>query len=230
MTIIGFSKTEFKGSVTQIPSFFGTCDTVKAKPVISFEFFGWSRSANMRVNERSLYLHIPKDLFSSCTGLLKEWVLPWLWQTVYLDQGDKIAPRKILAYTRLSAPVNTDIALVFGKSFPVAILIDHEAYASGIGMEFFRFPEKNLQQQTFKNIWGSFSVSSDKKYCHIYRSRSLFSRIKYLFLKCLSSAWKEVTIKAGAVSEKILIQKEDKDFIKREARKLKDRAVELSDD
>jgi|GEM_PF-6782299 len=47
----------------------------------------------------------------------------------------------------------------------------------------------------------------------IFRSRSLFSTFKYHLLKKFSNSWKEVSIQAQGISEKILIKKCDEEYI-----------------
>jgi hypothetical protein len=51
------------------------------------------------------------------------------------------------------------------------------------------------------------------KACHIYRARGIFSFFKYYVLKHCSSSWKEEAIKTKHATEKVLINKDDRDTL-----------------
>jgi hypothetical protein len=223
MKIFGDSH-EF-GNYTKEPGlFFGFNDCLKSTPYslhcYTRSLFG-SSSYSATV-EPKLYLHIPTNKWTAFTGKLREYCLPWRWKTVYLDQeSDNAEPCQILVCASdQKSELSDRLRKLLNQSWFLTNLIKLDGYDEIFGKEYLRLKGQN-NRRTIKIIHplGELMGGSYQEFgtgdllCHMYRSRSLVSTCIYHFLNRFSSSWKEVAIKAGKASEKILIKRVDKTFI-----------------
>ncbi len=219
------NSSKFKNYDKESGFFFGHNDVLKGTKRdahhYSISYFG--TSYHLKTVEPKLYLHIPTNAWTTFTGKLREYFLPWRWKTAYLDQEDGTRPRQILVCTSVhDGELSDRISDLLGKSLFLTSLIDSDHYYEIFGQEFIGLKGENSQRWTkithpLGEIAGvQYIVSNDfHLFCHIYRRRGLFSRFKYNLLKRFSSSWKEVAIQSGHVSEKILINKSDEQVISR---------------
>lgn len=199
--------------------FFGSNDVLKGfKRVVSYTInTSVFRGTYSKTIKPKLYLHISENAWTTFTGKLREYFLPWRWKTAYLDLENGTQPRQILV---CGTGLSDRLKLLLGRSLFLMNLINSNHYDEVFGQEFIRLPGENRRGKTkIAHPLGEWIVShvkfSNDLFCHIYRSRSLFSRFKYNLLKQFSSSWKEVAIQAGQISEKILIKKSDEEAISR---------------
>lgn len=213
--------TKFKNHAKEPGFFFGSHDVLKG----SKKTFKWYSKSFFGDHQHSktvrpkLYLHIPTNAWTTFTGKLREYLLPWRWKTAYLDQENGTQPRKILVCTSVHDGQLTDhLSKLIGKSLFVTNLINSNQYDEYFGQEFIRLQgniglhRKKITHPLSEKL-GSHDEFTNSILCHIYTKRSLFSRFKYNLLKQFSSSWKEVAVQAGQISEKILIKKSDEAVI-----------------
>lgn len=206
---------------------FGSNDVLKgpSHTVYCFQATVWGTSEHIETIAPKLYLHIPTNAWTTFTGKLREYLLPWGWKTAYLDQEDGNEPRRILAWASSNDDVlSRRINKLLGKSLFVANLINDNQYAEIFGQEFIRLKGTENPVQGIENlrtiiiehplgpIVGEHLENTKDSLCHIYTARDLFSKIKYNLLKRTIS-WKEVAIQAGQVSEKVLIKRTDENAL-----------------
>lgn len=215
---------------------FGSNDVLKgpSHTVYLYQATVWGTSEHIETIAPKLYLHIPTNAWTTFTGKLREYLLPWGWKTAYLDQENGNEPRRILAW----ASTNDDalsrrINKLLGKSLFVANLINVNQYDEIFGQEFIRLrgtedplqdtdnPVQGLDslrtiiiEHPLGAIVGEHLENTKDSLCHIYTARNLFSKIKYNLLKHTLS-WKEVAIQADNISEKVLIKRTDEEAISR---------------
>ncbi|MFI5342735.1 MAG: hypothetical protein ACHQUC_00775 [Chlamydiales bacterium] len=171
--------------------------------------------------EPKLYLHIPTNLWSSLTGKLREYCLPWRWKAVYLDKGNSVEPRRILICTEVydggfSNELTHRLKELVNQSWFVTNLISNYDYQEILGREYITIPEENSDKCEVTHFLGKSHgchFARNIRHCHIYRKRGLLSTLKYLILKNFSPAWQEVTFRVNNVSEKVLIRREDRTII-----------------
>lgn len=166
---------------------------------------------NLKVGERpKLYIHIPGGFWSTLTGKLREYCLPWRWKTAYLDEQNGSPPRRILVCT--NEHVLPPLSFLFGKSLPetqfLADLYSQQRYEVIGGHEYIRVPTANPPQRIMiQHLTTKFYATTSDIFCPIFRKQGLFSNLKYKFLQLFSDSWKEVAIRVNTYSEKILIKK-----------------------
>lgn len=182
---------------------------------VTYSFFG---DANEYVTvQPKLYLHICRNAWSSFTGKLKEYFLPWRWQVAYLDAENGTQPQRILVCTSTSqGKLSSRLNLLLGKSLFAANLINADYYDEIYDQEFLRVPEQNNQGKENRIVhpfgeWaGVYSEFASSSLCHIYRIKGIFSLLRYHFLKRFSKEWEEVALQAGQISKKVLIKRNDR--------------------
>jgi hypothetical protein len=217
MKIIGL-ESNYKMHVKEPGCFFGYNAVLKWEKSKSYQYtpsalFGGSESVKIR--EPKIYLHIPKDAWSTFTGTLKERCLPWLWRSAYLDPEDGTQPRRILVCTIAhQTQIPESLKKVLGQSLFSTQLINKNFYEEILGKEFIRVPTGNEPSpRLITSFLGSRYEFNSDRLCHIFRTRGLFSSFKYSLLKQFSSEWKEAVIKINDLSEKMLIKKNDEAHI-----------------
>lgn len=215
------SSTEFKNFATEPGALFGHNDVLKGseKTVQSYTLSFWENSTSLKTKTFTpkLYLHIPTNPWTTFTGKLREYFLPWLWKTAYLD----IDQRKILVCASVQeGKLSPHLSKLLGKSWFVTNLINNNLYDEIFGQDFIRLRGEG-NQRTIKVAHplgekiGVHAEFTSDLLCHIYRPQSLFSTFKYTLLKQFSSSWKEVVIQVGRVSENVLIKKSDEEVLSR---------------
>lgn len=174
---------------------------------------------NITIQPR-LYLHIFNTFWSSVTGILREYCLPWRWKVAYLDQENGTPLQRILVCTSVSDGKLPDrLNALVGQSLFVTNLIKANQYEEIFRQEYLRIPSQNgLHENRIIHPlgeWAGFRIECDNPddLCHVYRIRGIFSFLKYHLLKNLSSTWEEVAIQAGQVSENVLIKRNDRTTI-----------------
>jgi|GEM_PF-1974766 len=214
MKIIGLESSNYKMHVKEPGCFLGYNAVLKGEKSKSYQYtfsalFG--RSESVKIDEPKIYLHIPKDSWSTFTGTLKERCLPWLWKSAYLDPEDGTQPRRILVCTIAhQTAIPGPLKKVLGQSLFSTHLINKQFYEEILGKEFIRIPTGNaFSPRVITSFLGFHYECNSDKLCHIFRKRGLFSSCKYTLLKQFSSEWKEVVLKVNGISEKILIKKND---------------------
>lgn len=191
----------------------GTRDYLKGpnwvRQRISDQFF-WGHSVEVKTVENKIHLHISKDTFSSITGKLREYLLPWRWKSAFLDAEDGSQPQRILVCT--SQLSSTRLDGVVGKLRFITYLIAKKCYSEIFGKEFLYAPGADGPSEVIHSLgkWYGYSHSDGhSKMCHFFRKRSLYSTLKYHLLKQYSTTWKEATLQIAGISEKVLIKKTD---------------------
>lgn len=220
MKIYGDSSNEFNKHVNKPGMVFGSNDVLQGHVVTVHYLSGMiSRffTPSTSTFTREFYIHIPKNVWSNFTMEIRSF-LPW-WKTAYLDKQDGSGPSKILVCTWSNvSTLPKELKNVIGKSlFLVNLIINQDCYDEECGKEFFRFKGLHGTHRLVKidNVIGDrYFTTTNDVFCHIYRPRSLFSTLKYNFLKRFSNSWEEVTVKTGQLSEKVLIEKSDKAVIR----------------
>lgn len=214
------SSSEFKNYAKEPGVFFGSNDVLKGSRQTSqcstYSFFGNSKYTE--TVEPKLYLHIPTNAWTTFTGRLREYFLPWRWKAAYLAQENGTELRRILVCTSVEGgKLSHHLSRLIGKSLFLTNLINSRCYNEIFGQEFLSLQGENRREIRISHPLGEMIglhlEYSDTVFCHIYRPRSLFSTFKYHLLKQFSASWKEVAIKAGQVSENILIKKSDEKAI-----------------
>lgn len=184
--------------------------------------FTFSSSGNISktiVIQPKLFLHISNTVWSSFTGMLKEYFLPWRWKVAYLDQENGTPPQRILVCTRVhDGKLSDRLKKVIGHSMFAINLINANYYDEIFGQEYLRTPRQGQPEQTFTHPLGkSFGLQIGYNHpnhlCHIYRIRGIFSLLKYHFLKNFSQEWEEVAMQIGQISENVLIKRNDRMLI-----------------
>jgi hypothetical protein len=161
-----------------------------------------------------LYLHISNSFWSSFTGMLRKFCLPWRWKAVYLKEGNDPAPKPILICTNVHQGKLSDrLNALVRQSLFITNLIDDNRYEEIFGREYLKVPSQSGEQSIrFAHPLGEcvglrITGTTNVDFCHIRRIRGVFSFFQYHLLKRLSSNWKEVIIHAGDVSERVLMKK-----------------------
>ncbi len=218
--IVGCSEFKFHD---QIRGFFRWSDVLKGKArTIEYRthsFFG--DSSYSKLIEPKLYFHASVSAWTTFTGKLREYCLPWRWKSAYLDPEENgKPPYRILVCTAVQeGKLPDDLRKVVGKSWFLTNLTINNHYNEFHWQEFLELPGQNDSFNTIRmshplgDCFGNTTYVTSGSLCHIYRRRTLFSTLKYLFLRQFSTSWKEVAIQAGNVSEKMLIQKTDEQAI-----------------
>ncbi len=209
MKIFGDSDSSPYKTYVQEPGFFyGKNDVLKGEPRLSwslkFDMCGTHETKKMV--EPRLHLHISRDAFTTFTGKLREYLLPWRWKTAYLDREDGSQPEKILV---LCAGTSDRFRELLGKSWFETNLRAEKVHSNALHKEYLYVP---AQEQSIikRGPFGSlFATHGPFQLCHVFRSRSPISTLKYHLLKHYSSKWKEVTLRVGEASEKVLIKRKD---------------------
>lgn len=138
-----------------------------------------------------LYLHLFRDYKSTVTGFLREHLLSWRWKGIYVTDEKGFCAKVLVSKGSQEGNLPRAIERLLGKTpFETALILNG---SSSIGK----------QKEEFL-----FSISNDRV-AHIFRARSLASKIGYQFLKFFSREWKEVTLTVSNLSEKILLKKAD---------------------
>ncbi len=182
--------------------------------------FLWGTTEKTKTFEPKLYLHISNTGWSSFTGILREYFLPWRWKAAYLDQEDGACLKRVLVCTSADeGTLSKRLHSLLGRSLFVTNLIKNNHYDEIFGQEFFRLPRSGTGKQEITHPLGKwvgshFSLSTVQLY-HINRIRGVYSRVKYNLLKRFSGQWEEVAIKAGNIVENVLIKRNDRAAIAR---------------
>ena len=224
MKIFGdIDSSEFKNYTREPGIFFGDNKFLKGTRKTT-HFYSSSMSGvrnDSKTVEPRLHLHIPKNAWTTFTGKLREYCLPWRWKAAYLDPENGTPPCRILVCTSVQEGELSDrLRELMGQSWFVTNLIHRNGYNEIFGQEFLCLHGQNHRRKTkilhpLGKMIGVYREGSNDLLCHIYRSRSLFSIFKYHLLKQFSNSWKEVVIQTAQVSEKILIKKSDEEMIVR---------------
>jgi len=185
-----------------------------------FTFSPFGNTSETLITQPKLFLHISNTIWSSFTGMLKEYFLPWRWKVAYLDQENGTPPQRILVCINVhDGQLSDRLKKVIGKSMFVINLINAHHYDEIFGQEYLRTPPRQGQSvQRFIHPLGKiFGLQIGYKHpnhlCHIYRIRGIFSLLKYHFLKNFSQEWEEVAMQIGQISENVLIKRNDRMFI-----------------
>lgn len=161
-----------------------------------------------------VYLHTFNSFWSSLTGTLRQYCLPWRWKVAYLDKENNAPPERILVCTSgHNRELSNRLNAVIGQSPFVINLKKNNRYKEILGQEYLRIPSQNneSQQRTIITRSGSyFEHNNLGELFHIHRIRGVFSLLNYHLLKNLSSEWEEVAIQADQFSENVLIGKKDR--------------------
>lgn len=167
--------------------------------------------------QSKLYLHIFNSFWSSFTGALREYFLPWRWKAAYLDQENGTRPQRILVCTSVHGRELSDhLNALIGQSLFITNLMIANQYVEIFGQEYLRIYSQNgLHENRIVSPLGEWvglhiEINSQYDLCHIHRIRGIFSLLKYHFLKNLSTEWEEVAIQAGLVSENVLIKRNNR--------------------
>lgn len=212
--------TEFKHFIREPGFFYGHNDVLKAEPVTvqGYNISFWGTSKFTRTYDQKLYLHIPRGIGSTMTGMLRKFLLPGRWKTAYLEHEDFSKLLKVLVCVNVSGGLSARLSKILGRSLFVASLIKENCYDRILGHEYIRIRNAAdpWTEKKFTNLLGELHVEwSADRICSLYRSRGLFSALGYCFRKKLTSSWEEVCIQAGNVSQKVLIKKIDKEIIEK---------------
>lgn len=217
MRILGDEKpTDLKNYSQEPGIFFGKNDVLKGTPSTTFhytiDFFGISK--RVKTVTPQLHLHIPTSRWSSFTGKLRQYGLPWFWKTVYLDREDGTPPCRILVRrSMLGEELPTRIKQVLGQPLCVANLIESDNYKKVFGQNYLSIPKANLETTWVNHPLGKWAgtcmIVQPATFYPFHHPQGIFSIFKYQLLKQFSNSWKEVAIKTAHVTEKILIRKED---------------------
>ncbi len=215
MKIYGDIDTTKFTNFTQEPGLlFGNNDVLKGEAIKTYSIGPFRSRVEESSYEPKLFLHIPTNMWSSFTGLLREYLLPWRWQVAHIDQ---IAPSQILVnISDAENHASSKLKRVLGKPLFEAHLIKQNRYDEIFGSEFIRVKTTSEKRviEIRRPLMGFYKEFTSDNLCHIYRPRSLFSLIKYYLLRQFSSTWKEVAIEVKGISKNILIKKTDEASIK----------------
>jgi hypothetical protein len=199
MNIIGDNNLDFSSFVKKPGILWGHDHILEGKQCIKKVFVHFRDVEEIYFPK--LYLHIPDNKWSSFTGKLREYCLPWRWKAVYLDREE--VPQRVLMCTSVKdGKLTESLKKIAGKSLFVAKLIQKKCYAEFSGVEYIFFVEYMEEKLSFNRL--------EEKACHIYRDRGVFSKIGYFTRKWFSFNWKEVVITVDTISEKVLIQNDEK--------------------
>lgn len=200
-------------------------------------FFGVSTESY--TYQPKLYFHISNSVWSSLTGIFREYCLPWRWKAAYLDGEDGTPLQRVLVCTSVEGGLSDRLELLFGKSLFITHLINanhyHEAFSAVknlfVNMEHLRIPRQEGDKDTSNTPCGLRGTSkiihplgawcgvqqewSGDHLCHIHSVQGVFSLLKYYLLKTFSKEWEEVTIRINQVSENVLIKRNERTLIAR---------------
>ncbi len=133
-----------------------------------------------------LYLHIFNSFWSSLTGILREYCLPWRWKVAYLDQENDTPPQRILVCTSVhDGELSDRLNAVIGQSLFVTNLINANQYGEIFGQEYLRIPSQNGRHHNrITHPLGEWAGSHTEcnnpdDLCHMHRIRGVFSLLKY---------------------------------------------------
>lgn len=173
---------------------FGTHDILRGanwvQTRITHDLFG--QRVVTKTVERKIHLHIFKDTFSTITGKLREYLLPWRWKSAFLDAEDGSQPQRVLVCT------SEGLNKIAGRSWLITNLIAEKCYTKVFGKEFLYAPATEvlsrithplgeLQAPAFENFnkivhplgeWYGLHSShgGSSKLCHFFRKRSPLPR------------------------------------------------------
>lgn len=217
MKILGEKKSSFPHFV-QEKGLFGVNDTLKGKPITRtwYECNMFGETKYSQTMTPTLYLHLFKNCSSTFTGYLREYLLPWRWQAVFLKEGMNFQ-RALVCTAPLGKDLPEKIKLALGKSKLIAHLIEKDSYEEIQGKEFIKIDDGITRSYEILHPWGkffgSFTGFIKGQICQIYRKQNFFSFLTYYFLKIFSSALQEVTLGVKGTQEKVLIKKEDREIL-----------------
>lgn len=203
---------------------FGHNDVLKGNKGTGYRFCAsalFGESEEFPEVEPTLYLHIPTSIWSAFTGKLREYCLPWRWKTVYLDREDGKQPERILICTKVYKSLSDELPnrlekLVNQSWFATNLINSSDDYQGIFGKEFIAIQEENSEKSQVDHPLGNWCgrhFAPNTRFCHIFRKRGLLSSIKFLILKLFSHDWQEVTFRVNNLSEKVLIQNEDRTIL-----------------
>jgi len=185
---------------------------------MTFSFFG--NTDEMITTQPKLYLHVSGTLWSSFTGLMREYCLPWRWKVAYLDQGNDSPPKRVLACTSVhDGELSDRLQKVIGQTLFVASLINSGHYDEVFGQEYLRIPTEDHQGENRiihpLGEWAGLHLEPDSPdfLCQIYRIRGIFSLVMYHLLRTFSTQWKEVILRSDRFFEVALVRKNKVDII-----------------
>lgn len=185
---------------------------------MTFSFFG--NTDESITTQPKLYVHISSTPWSTFTGLLRKYCLPWRWKVAYLDQDNKSLPKEVLICTSvLDGELSDRLQEVVGQTLFVASLLNSNKYAEIFGQEYLRIPRDDHRcgNRIIHPLgeWAGLHLepNSSDNLCHIYRIRGIFSLVMYHLLKIFSSQWNEVTLKSDRFSEFALVKRNEADII-----------------
>jgi len=175
--------------------------------------------------EKKLYLHISNSLWSKFTGTLREYLLPWRWQSVYLDHSHETMDTRFSAGAQfervlVNMPAKRNIYFqnledLAGKSLFITHLINENGYSEVACREQIHTVIPNNAKipgaQEVRTIqWKKIPnrpLPQDRTTQHMYRIRGLYSFCMYHLKKHFSSSWNEVKVEAGGMTETVLVAK-----------------------
>lgn len=213
------NSTAFNKYASEPGLIFGRNDVLKG-PIDKTFVYGsgvFGRFFYTKISQCKLYLHIPRDNWTTFTGKLRQYLLPWRWKTAYLEKKSDTKLLPILVCTSVKGGLSDRLSEILNQSLFITSLANKNVYRKISGMDFFCIKGENKEKGTqISTMLEKYIDYTDNLYCHFYRKQSLLSAIIYSFLKKFySRSWKEVTIKADRVSEKVLIKKSDEEVLSR---------------
>lgn len=210
--------TQFKRFEHEPGILWGNNDLVKGEKEkfqrMTSSFFGTKDERIAR--EPKIYLHISSTPWSTFTGRIRKYGLPWRWKVIYLDQGDQSLPKEALLCTSVhDGELSERLQQVVGQTRFVLSLLNSNQYAEIFGQEYLRIADGSAQHGNRivhpLGEWAGLHLEpiSTDTLCRIYRIKGIFSLVRYHLLKFVSSQWKEVTLQSDRFSETVLVKRNE---------------------
>lgn len=189
-----------------------------------------------------LYLHIPRNIWSSCTLILREYLLPWRWKAIYLDIYG-ISTRVLVSGNDLESAGR--LPEFINQTLLTTHLLSRFTYEEVLGQEYLLVDDddfyKHERVRDFGTGWigitpkeptyelvkfihrfgekfGSEERKTSDHYYSFFSKRNFFSWLQYEYLKRYSDLHKEVTLTVRSFEQKILILKKDEEFLNRSSK------------
>jgi hypothetical protein len=214
MKIFGEIAPQFQHHIRQPGLLWGNDDLLVGNRsqihVIDANIFGVREE--VREVEPTMHFHIANSKWSSFTGWIREYLLPWRWKVAYLDKEDESAPEKILVCTEVKdGNLSDKIKSLLNTPLHIAKLSKNENYTEILNQEFLKIKRSIPQRLRIIHPLGNRFGYHFERDCYfdvypIRRIRGIFSRVTYFFYKNFSRDWSVATLRVGAISEKILIK------------------------
>lgn len=163
----------------------------------------------------TLNVHIFRGFWSTLTGLLKEFCMPWWrWQVAYLAPEDTTPRQRILVCVQDLSKDQLKALKNYNREISLISFLEEAGFYKEFSYEECILVDSSTNtQKTYMHPLGSWFehgwvTLAKKEAITIYRPRDFFSTLKYYVLK-QSPYWQEITLEHKNKKETVLVKTSD---------------------